>query len=107
MAHVARPQGGQTAQQAPPDQSSPPGTVLQRPGPTDSELEPDQRRVLLIAAHPDDPEFSSAGTVASWVRQGFEVVFVLATSGDRGTADRTFTPERLAATREQEERAAA
>lgn len=78
-----------------------------RPGPADVELEDDQRVVLLVAAHPDDPEFSSAGTVANWLRHGLDVVFVLATSGDKGTPDRDMTNERLSSMREDEQRAAA
>lgn len=78
-----------------------------RPGPADAELEDDQRVVLLVAAHPDDPEFSSAGTVANWLRHGLDVVFVLATSGDKGTPDRDMTNERLSSMREDEQRAAA
>lgn len=78
-----------------------------RPGPADVELEPEQKRVMLVAAHPDDPEFSSAGTVANWVRSGIEVVFVLVTSGDKGTPDREMTNARLSSMREQEQLAAA
>ena len=82
-------------------------STISRPGPSDQELEPDQRRVLLIAAHPDDPEFSSGGTVANWVRNGIEVIFVVVTSGDKGTADREMTNDRLSSMREDEQRAAA
>ncbi|HET9494277.1 MAG TPA: PIG-L deacetylase family protein [Chloroflexia bacterium] len=74
-----------------------------RPGPAVGELSPEQKRVLLVAAHPDDPEFSSAGTVANWVREGIDVVFVLVTSGDKGTPDHTMTGERLSNMREQEQ----
>src|SRR5438105_6739510 len=87
--------------------SGPNLTPILRPGPADTELEPEQKRVLLVAAHPDDPEFSSAGTVANWVRSGIEVIFVVATSGDKGTPDREMTRERLSNQREQEQRAAA
>ena len=80
---------------------------LTRPGPAGEELTPEQKRVLLVAAHPDDPEFSSAGTVANWVRDGIDVVFVLVTSGDKGTPDHTMTGERLSGMREEEQRAAA
>lgn len=80
---------------------------IERPGPTSEEWPEEQRRVLLVAAHPDDPEFSSAGTVARWVRAGIEVVFVVATSGDKGTPDRSMTNERLSNLREDEQRAAA
>jgi LmbE family N-acetylglucosaminyl deacetylase len=80
---------------------------IARPGPAEEELLPEQRRVLLVAAHPDDPEFSSGGTVARWVRAGIEVIYVVATSGDKGTPDKTMTGERLSRQREDEQRAAA
>jgi LmbE family N-acetylglucosaminyl deacetylase len=82
-------------------------TRIYRPGKNDADLEEDQRRVLLVAAHPDDPEFSSAGTVAHWVRQGLDVIFVLVTSGDKGTPDKAMTGDRLSSRREQEQVAAA
>src|SRR5689334_14737432 len=63
--------------------------------------------VLLIGAHPDDAEFSSAGTIAKWVAAGLHVVYVVVTSGDKGTADKTMTNARLSNTREQEQVAAA
>ena len=81
--------------------------AVSRPGPAEADLTPEQKRVLLVAAHPDDPEFSSAGTVANWVREGIDVVFVLVTSGDKGTPDHTMTGERLSNIREQEQVAAA
>src|SRR3954447_24408394 len=76
--------------------------TIVRPGPVDGELEPEQRRVLLVAAHPDDAEFSSAGTVTQWVRDGIDVVFVVVTSGDKGTPDREMTNDRLSSMREDE-----
>src|SRR5438067_6605709 len=82
-------------------------SIIARPGPADQELSDEQKRVLLVAAHPDDPEFSSGGTVADWVRNGIEVVFVVVTSGDKGTADREMTNDRLSSMREEEQRAAA
>src|SRR4051794_28126084 len=63
--------------------------------------------VLLVAAHPDDPEFSSGGTVAKWIAAGVRVVYVLATSGDKGPPDKPRTTPRLSSTREQEQLAAA
>jgi LmbE family N-acetylglucosaminyl deacetylase len=62
---------------------------------------------LVVAAHPDDAEFGAAGTVARWIREGKQVVYVVCTNGDKGTQDRSLTPERLAAIREQEQLAAA
>ncbi|WP_054033969.1 PIG-L deacetylase family protein [Desulfatitalea tepidiphila] len=63
--------------------------------------------ILVITAHPDDAEYGVAGTVALWIREGRSVAYVLCTSGEKGTSDRTLTPEKLAVIREQEQRAAA
>ncbi len=61
---------------------------------------------MVIVAHPDDAEFICGGTVAKWCDQGWTVYYVLATSGDKGTHDPDFTPQQLAALREQEQREA-
>jgi len=42
---------------------------------------------LVIMAHPDDAEFSSAGTVAKWVREGWSVYYVIATEAGSGGPD--------------------
>ncbi len=65
------------------------------------------KRALVIVAHPDDAEFLCGGTVARWVSEGWQVAFVLVTSGDKGSHDEEITSEQLAAIREDEERAAA
>ena len=64
-------------------------------------------RVMVIAAHPDDPEFGCAGTVVKWSQAGKQVSYVLLTSGDKGSHDPDLRPGRLAARRESEQRAAA
>ncbi len=64
-------------------------------------------RVLGVFAHPDDPEFFAGGTFAKWSADGAEITFVIATSGDKGSADPAMTHERLSEIREQEERDAA
>src|SRR5262249_9281205 len=64
-------------------------------------------RVMVITAHPDDSEFGAGGTVAKHVKDGREVTYVIATNGNKGSSDRTMTPERLARTRETEQRNAA
>ncbi len=61
---------------------------------------------MVIAPHPDDAEFGIAGTVARWVKEGKDVVFVICTNGDKGTDDRSLTPEKLAEIREEEQKAA-
>jgi LmbE family N-acetylglucosaminyl deacetylase len=67
----------------------------------------ESKRVMGVFAHPDDPEFFCGATFARWVAEGAEVVFVIATSGDKGSADPEITHDRLAALREDEERCAA
>ena len=62
---------------------------------------------MVIAAHPDDAEFGVAGTVAGWTAEGKRVVYVVCTSGEKGSGDREVDPAELALTREQEQRAAA
>lgn len=63
---------------------------------------PDPRRALVVAAHPDDIEFGAAGTVARWVKEGWDVRYVITTSGQRGTQDRNVSPEELGRIREEE-----
>ena len=63
--------------------------------------------ILVITAHPDDAEFGVAGTVARWTREGKQVVYVVCTSGDKGTSDRSMRPEKLAEIRKKEQKAAA
>ncbi len=63
-------------------------------------------KAMVIMAHPDDADFSSSGTVAKWCAEGWEVIYVLVTGGDKGTHDESMHPEKLAAVREQEQREA-
>src|ERR1700736_5874134 len=65
------------------------------------------QRVLIIVAHPDDAESWAGGTIAKLVRDGAQFAYCVATNGDKGSGDRTMTPERLAATRQAEQRDAA
>ena len=65
------------------------------------------QRVLVITAHPDDSEFGAGGTVARLVREGLHVAYCVVTSGDKGSGDRSMTPERLARIRQEEQRNAA
>ena len=63
--------------------------------------------LMVVAAHPDDPEFGAGGTVAKMVRDGWQVIYVICTNGDKGTSDPNKTSEKLAKIREQEQRNAA
>jgi LmbE family N-acetylglucosaminyl deacetylase len=45
------------------------------------------KRAMCIHAHPDDQEFSVAGTLAKWAKAGCEIISVVITSGDSGSND--------------------
>jgi LmbE family N-acetylglucosaminyl deacetylase len=64
-------------------------------------------RYMLVVAHPDDAEFSSAGLMARLVDAGKDVTIVQVTSGDKGTPDADVQPETLVQRREAEELEAA
>ncbi len=64
-------------------------------------------RVMVVAAHPDDIEWGSAGTVARLTAAGKQVVYVLATRGEAGSENPELTTEQVGQLREQEEIAAA
>ena len=65
------------------------------------------KRVMAIAAHPDDIEFGSVGTIARWVKAGATAAYVLVTSGDVGIAEAGMTKAKAAEIREAETIAAA
>jgi LmbE family N-acetylglucosaminyl deacetylase len=63
--------------------------------------------IVSIWAHPDDETFLAGGTMAAAAAHGQRVVCVSATCGEHGTDDPvTWPPERLAAVRRWESRAA-
>ena len=67
------------------------------------------QRAMSIQAHPDDQEFSIAGTLALWAKAGCEVISVVITSGDSGSNDPAHGAEykaELARIREAEQTAA-
>ena len=67
---------------------------------------PSSPGVLVVLAHPDDPEFFCGGTLALWAQQGSRISYCLLTRGDKGD-DNGSDPSGLAAIRELEQRAAA
>lgn len=62
---------------------------------------------MVITAHPDDPEFSCAGTMARWAKSGCRICYVLCTSGDVGIAEPGMTREKATQIREKEQSEAA
>jgi LmbE family N-acetylglucosaminyl deacetylase len=65
----------------------------------------DWERAVAIVAHPDDLEYGVASAVARWTRQGKQISYVLATSGEAGIAGRD--PAEVGPLREEEERRSA
>ncbi|MBT8362618.1 MAG: PIG-L family deacetylase [Desulfobacterales bacterium] len=63
--------------------------------------------IMIVIAHPDDAEFGAAGSVAQWTAEGKSVVYVVCTNGDKGTSDRTMSPQELSRIRQEEQRNAA
>jgi len=60
-------------------------------------------RVLVIAAHPDDPEYGCAATMTRWAAEGREITYLLLTSGDKGSKDPAMRPGEMATLREREQ----
>jgi len=67
----------------------------------------DIERALVVVAHPDDPDFAAAGTVASWVDQGIKVSYCMVTDGDAGGHDPSVPRDQIPAQRRAEQTAAA
>ncbi len=63
--------------------------------------------ILVIVAHPDDPEFFAGGTIARWCAEGHDVRYVIVTGGNKGSDVPEMTPEKLVALRRDEQRNAA
>jgi len=70
---------------------------------SDSEVD----RVLVVAAHPDDVDFGSAGTVAGWTDAGIEVIYCIVTDGDAGGSDPSVSRAEMVTLRHAEQTAAA
>jgi len=68
------------------------------------------QNVLVVLAHPDDPEFFCGATLARWADAGHQIDYCLLCCGNKGWNEATppdMTPEALCALRLQEQEAAA
>ncbi|MCC7118268.1 MAG: PIG-L family deacetylase [Anaerolineales bacterium] len=68
------------------------------------------QKILVILAHPDDPEFFCGAALAKWALSGHEITYLLLTGGDKGynpTTQPDMTPEKLRAIRHVEQANAA
>lgn len=65
------------------------------------------QKILVVLAHPDDPEFFLGATIARWTREGHQVTYWLLTCGDKGASDAQVDPDELCQLRHKEQQAAA
>ncbi len=74
-----------------------------------SEKWPEKQKILVILAHPDDPEFFCGATLARWANAGHEISYYLLTCGDKGRNEQNshIPGAELCALRHEEEFAAA
>lgn len=68
----------------------------------DTEVE----RVLVITAHPDDLDFGSGGTIATFTDAGIHVSYCICTNGDAGGFDPSVPRHEIPGIRQAEQRAA-
>jgi LmbE family N-acetylglucosaminyl deacetylase len=67
----------------------------------------EKQYILVILAHPDDPEFFCGATLARWAKAGHIIDYYLLTCGDKGSNDPQVDPADLCADRHEEQIAAA
>jgi LmbE family N-acetylglucosaminyl deacetylase len=67
----------------------------------------DIRRVLVVTAHPDDVDFGSGGTIATWTDAGVYVAYCIVTDGDAGGFDPSVPRSEIGGIRQREQTAAA
>ena len=65
------------------------------------------KSAMAIVAHPDDIEYSCAGTLARWIKYGSNISYVICTSGDVGIEADGVTKQKATEIREAEQRKAA
>jgi LmbE family N-acetylglucosaminyl deacetylase len=64
-------------------------------------------KVLVVSAHPDDPDFGAGGSIARLADGGADVTYVIVTDGRQGGEDPAQKDSELVAIRQKEQRAAA
>ncbi len=66
----------------------------------------ESQKILVILAHPDDPEFFCGATLARWAKAGHAIHYFLLTNGNKGGGSEV-TPEQLVPLRQAEQLKAA
>jgi len=65
------------------------------------------KKIMVILAHPDDPEFFCGAAIARWCSLGHQVSYCLLTKGQRGSQDPEADPSMIAGIRMGEQLKAA
>jgi LmbE family N-acetylglucosaminyl deacetylase len=68
---------------------------------------PKFKNVLVVSAHPDDPDFGAGGAIAKLAKGGARVTYVIVTDGSQGGEDPKQKDSELILIREKEQKAAA
>jgi LmbE family N-acetylglucosaminyl deacetylase len=63
------------------------------------------QKIVVILAHPDDPDFFCGATLARWALAGHDIHYILLTCGERG-GSMDFTPTELCNARNSEQQKA-
>lgn len=66
-----------------------------------------KKNILVILAHPDDPEFFCGATLARWVLEGHRIKYCILTRGERGTNEHFAYTKNIKTIRETEQKNAA
>ena len=66
-----------------------------------------QKKILVILAHPDDPEYFCGATIAKWTQEGHNVDYYLFTKGEKGINDNYRITKNIISIREKEQKFAA
>ena len=66
-----------------------------------------KKNILIILAHPDDPEFFCGGTIAQWIKSGNHIDYLLMTKGEKGINDNFDDSLNIIQIRYEEQRKAA
>ncbi len=65
------------------------------------------KKILVILAHPDDPEFFCGATLAKWAKEGHQITYHLLTCGEKGSTNPQMRKEDLCRLRKKEQQNAA
>lgn len=67
----------------------------------------EKKKILIVLAHPDDPEYFCGGTIAKWADEGNEISYCLLTRGEKGINEEFNSTYEISQLRIEEQRKAA